>query len=143
MVKNKPLFTISFILAILTIPLGIIIWPPAAGSPMPTSIQLPFFIGLSLFEGLSFGAGFYFLFDGLKLLKKFKVSDRLTTLTHLAITWTIISWWPHDHIHMHNGMDLTGLLFIEYGFHVTLIISGIIIAKFFYKTLEVHNKSYE
>lgn len=143
MVKNKPLFTISFILAILTIPLGIIIWPPAAGSPMPTSIQLPFFIGLSLFEGLSFGVGFYFLFDGLKLLKKFKVSDRLTTLAHLAITWTIISWWPHDHIHMHNGMDLTGLLFIEYGFHVTLIISGIIIAKFFYKTLQVHNKSYE
>lgn len=136
MIKNKPLFFISVFLAILTILLGMKIWPPAPGSPLPTAVQLPFFIGLSFFEALSFGVGFYFLFDGLRLLKKFKVNNKLTSLTHLAITWTIISWWPHDHIHMHNGMDLTGLLFIEYGFHVTLILSSIIIARFFYKTLE-------
>lgn len=140
MKKNKPLFYLSVILAILTIPLGMKIWPPAPGTPMPTPMQLPFFVLLSLFEALSFGVGFYFLIDGMNLLKKFKVENRLTILTHLAISWTIISWWPHDHIHMHNGMDITGLLFIEYGFHVTLILSGLIIAKFFYKTLQVHSK---
>ena len=33
-------------------------------------------------------------------------------------------WWPHDNLHLHNGMDMQGLLFIEYGFHVTLIIAA-------------------
>ena len=138
---NKPLVFISVFLAMLTPILGMKFWPPASGSPIPTNLQLPFFIGLSIFEALSFGVGFYFLFDGLRLLKTFKVNDKLTFLAYLAISWTIISWWPHDHIHIHNGMDLTGLLFIEYGFHVTLIFSGIIIARFFYKTIEKGSKN--
>ena len=40
----------------------------------------------------------------------------------------MVSWWPHDNLHLHNGMDLQGLPFIEYGFHVTLIIAAFVLA---------------
>ena len=40
----------------------------------------------------------------------------------------MVSWWPHDNLHIHNGNDLQGLLYIEYGFHVTLIIAASVLA---------------
>ncbi|HEV8224498.1 MAG TPA: hypothetical protein VGP74_04510, partial [Rubrobacteraceae bacterium] len=42
--------------------------------------------------------------------------------------WFLVSWWPHDNLHIHNGEDLQGLLYIEYGFHVTLMLAGIVLA---------------
>jgi hypothetical protein len=47
---------------------------------------------------------------------------------YLAIGWFLVSWWPHDNMHIHNGNDLQGLLYIEYGFHVTLMAGGLILA---------------
>ena len=41
---------------------------------------------------------------------------------------TFVSWWPHDNMHIHNGNDLQGLLYIEYGFHVTLMAAGLVLA---------------
>jgi hypothetical protein len=41
------------------------------------------------------------------------------------------NWWPHDSLHLHNGLALNGLLGIEYGFHVTLMLAGVILAYFF------------
>lgn len=134
MVKNKPLFFISFILAILTIPLGMKIWPPAVGGPILSSTQLSLFIGVSLFEALGFGIGIYFLVSGWKLVKS--NTSSLDFWTYLAIIWSLMSWWPHDRLHAHIGEDVSRLLMLEYGFHITLIIGGIIIAKFFYKTLQ-------
>ena len=43
---------------------------------------------------------------------------------YLSIGWFLVSWWSHDNLHIHNGDDLQGLLYIEYGFHVTLIIAA-------------------
>jgi hypothetical protein len=31
-------------------------------------------------------------------------------------------------MHTHNGMDLQGLLYIEYGFHLTLMVAGLVLA---------------
>jgi hypothetical protein len=31
-------------------------------------------------------------------------------------------------MHIHNGDDLQGLLYIEYGFHVTLMVAGLVLA---------------
>ncbi len=47
---------------------------------------------------------------------------------YLAIGWLLVSWWPHDNLHIHVGNDMQGLLYIEYGFHVTLMICGLIVA---------------
>ena len=35
---------------------------------------------------------------------------------------------PHDNMHIHNGTDMQGLLYIEYGFHVTLMVAGLVLA---------------
>lgn len=50
---------------------------------------------------------------------------------YLAIAWQLGSWWPHDNFHMATGMDLGALLLIEYGFHVTLIVTALVVARFF------------
>jgi hypothetical protein len=55
----------------------------------------------------------------------------LTRAAHFSIAWLLFSWCPHDSLHIHNGMDLSGLLAIEYGFHVSLMIAGMILAYFF------------
>ena len=47
---------------------------------------------------------------------------------YLSIGWFLVSWWPHDNLHIHNGMDMQGLLYIEYSFHVTLIIAALVLA---------------
>jgi hypothetical protein len=31
-------------------------------------------------------------------------------------------------MHIHNGSDMQGLLYIEYGFHVTLMVAGLLLA---------------
>lgn len=57
-------------------------------------------------------------------------------LAYLSLSWLLISWWPHDNLHLHNGMNLQGLLYIEYGFHLTLIIASLILARAFVQTLK-------
>ena len=121
--------------ALITFPLGRIIWPDPVNSMMhPTSAQLPFFIILSAAESLAFGVGIWFLVEGKKVLASLGQS-RLALWAYLAIAWTLVSWWPHDNLHRINGENMQGLLYIEYGFHLTLMISSTIIALFF---LQVH-----
>src|SRR6516164_7601141 len=55
-------------------------------------------------------------------------SKRMTYIMFVIIAWFLLSWWPHDNLHLHNGLNLQGLLFIEYGFHVTLMIAGAVLA---------------
>jgi hypothetical protein len=38
------------------------------------------------------------------------------------------NWWMHDSLHMHNGMNMHGLLFIEAGFHIMMLICGVTMA---------------
>mgnify|MGYP000870974538 CR=1 FL=1 len=52
------------------------------------------------------------------------------TAFHAAIH-SAFNWWPHDSLHIHIGMDLGGLLALEYVFHITLMVAGIILARFF------------
>jgi hypothetical protein len=54
---------------------------------------------------------------------------------YLCIGWLMVSWWPHDNLHIHNGDNLQGLLYIEYGFHMTLMISAIVLAYCFLSLL--------
>ncbi len=111
--------------------LGRIIWPPAPDSPVPSPGQMPFFIGLAVCEALAFGLGVSFLVFGLPLVRRLSAAGLprwLALVTYLSVGWLLVSWWPHDNFHLHNGTDLQGLLYIEYGFHVTLMIAGGIVA---------------
>ncbi|MEK7146197.1 MAG: hypothetical protein AAB802_03355 [Patescibacteria group bacterium] len=123
--------------AILSFLVGPMIWEISPYAPTPTSVQMTFFIILSAMESVAFGFGFLFLLEGKALLKNFKVSPTLTIWTYVAIAWSLMSWWVHDNLHKSNGgHDLTGLLYIEYGFHFTLVIAAGIIATYFVKSLK-------
>lgn len=133
--KNKIVsFLLVIVPAILALILGPKLWPDPVGSMMPTSGQLPFFIIIGAVEALAFGFGILFLVRGSVWLKQSAVSKSLTMWTYLAIAWSLISWWPHDNFHRANGMSMQGLLYIEYGFHLTLIIAALIIATYFRKS---------
>jgi hypothetical protein len=90
---------------------------------------------LAVVESLSFGFGLWFIAEARPLLKQAGVANKLTSWAYLASAWSLISWWPHDNFHRANGENTQGLLYIEYGFHLTLIISAVIIAVFILTTL--------
>lgn len=118
--------------------LGPVIWPPSTGDlPTPSGAQLPLFILLFVIEALLFGLGVAFLAFGLPLVRKAAARvDMNPWPVYLAIAWQLVSWWPHDNLHLSTPLDdLNGLILIEYGFHVTLILSALVVARFFLATL--------
>ena len=120
---------VTLVLAIPALLLGRVIWPPDPVLPVPAGTQLPFFIFLAAVEAITFGLGVSFIIFGWPLLKR--VPEEWQTKARwsfIALSWMLVSWWPHDNLHQHIGMDLQGLLYIEYGFHLTLIISSFILA---------------
>jgi len=118
---------VAVVFAVAAFLLGNVIWP-ASPEIAPTSGQLPFFILLSAVEALTFGIGMAFIIFGWNK----SVGRRLV---FLAVAWLLVSWWPHDSMHKHNGSDIGGLLIIEYLFHFTLMIAGVIVALDLWKQL--------
>lgn len=118
-IKNKVIL-LTLIIAIPAFLLGRVIWPDPAGAMPPTAGQLPFFMVLSVFDALTFGLGISFIVFGWPWAKKSKAE-------FIALAWLIVSWWPHDNWHRYNGMNLQGLLYIEYAFHVTLMIAALVV----------------
>lgn len=136
-VKWKPALAVTLaltVLAVLANPSGSLggFWRPAAGMPTPTGAELPFAILLKIAEGLTFGLGISFLIFGYPMVRAISpASLGVTRAAHVSIAWLLSNWWPHDSLHIYNGMNLGGLLAIEYVFHITLMIAGIILAYFF------------
>ncbi len=111
---------------------GPVIWPPAADAPVPSATQLPFFMAIAAAEALAFGLGISFLAFGLPLVRKVANGSRFRVWAmYLSISWLLVSWWPHDNLHQYVGEDTLGLLFLLYGFHMTLMLSGLILALVF------------
>jgi hypothetical protein len=107
-------------------------WAPSPEVPHAAGVQLPLFMLLGAAEALALGLGVSFLLFGYSTLKaNVPASATLTRAAHLSIAWLLINWWAHDSLHQHNGMNLNGLLGIEYAFHVTLIVAGVILIRFF------------
>jgi hypothetical protein len=131
----KVLF-VTALFGIPAFPLGPVIWPPAAGGPEPSAGQMPFFVVLFAIEALAFGLGISFLAFGQPLVRKATGRSGLRAWAmYLSIGWLLVSWWPHDNLQIHTGTDLQGLLYIEYGFHMTLILSGLVLAYSFLSLL--------
>jgi hypothetical protein len=111
-------------------------WHPAASVTQPVGIQLPLFMLLGLMEALAFGFGVAFLLFGYPWVRAAGPAPTpLARLAHLSIAWVLINWWSHDSFHIANGLDLGGLLTIEYAYHVTLMTAGVIAAAWFVTVL--------
>jgi hypothetical protein len=107
-------------------------WAPASDMPTPVGAQIPLFMLLGAAEALALGLAVSFLLFGYPSLNmNAVVSPSLTRGAHLSIVWLLGNWWAHDSLHQHIGMHLDGLLRIEYGFHITLIIAGLTLVRFF------------
>ena len=105
------------------------IWPPNAHGATPTALQIPLLIVLSALDALSLGLGVAFISYGLPLIRRITGASRIRTwVCFIATTWLLISWWPHDHMHKHNGMELNGLIMIDYLFHGSMMVAGAILA---------------
>jgi hypothetical protein len=111
-------------------PLGGLVWPEPVGlSSDPTGLQTGLFALLFAVTALAFGAGSAFA-----LLCRPAVRDAfgprrrgLATAVHISIVWILWNWWLHDGLHMVND-STGGLLAIEYAFHVTIMVAGVILA---------------
>ena len=113
-----------------------IIWPPSVDIDV-TLGQTPFYKLLAVAEALAFGIGFAFIILGWPLIKKTSFKNRnRAILLYFFISWLLVSWWPHDNLHLHIGLDSLGFLLVEYEFHVTLMIVGAISAYCFYGLLK-------
>jgi hypothetical protein len=99
-----------------------------------TSFHMAAFILLKVAEAVAFGSGVAFLLFGYGTTHA--VSPALGRAAHLATAWVLVNWWVHDSLHIHfEGGTAGALLGIEYGFHVTLMIAGGILAVFFAKVV--------
>lgn len=112
--------------------LGRIIWPDSAEMPMLTGMQTGFFGFLALTQSLLLGFGVAFLVASFKFIRGMDNSLRgRSWLGAASLIWLMISWWPHDNLHRTNGMNVWGLIAIDYGFHLTLIIATLVLAYVF------------
>ena len=135
--KKIWIILITLIIGIIAFMLGPVLWSNAPDMVLPNSQQLPFLIFLSVIESLLFGYAIAFIIFYAPLLNKVKQRTRnRNILAFISLVWLLISWWPHDNLHRHIGMDWNGLIFLEYGFHLTLIIASLILAYHFIMTLK-------
>lgn len=109
--------------------LGPNVWPISQDFPSPTPEQVPYFIFLSVFDSLFFGLGIAFVLFGWPMIRIMAKGSKLLGLAlYLSIAFLLVSWWPHINLHNTTGFNLQGLLYIDYGFHIPLMISGAIVA---------------
>lgn len=95
-----------------------------AGLPEPTGAQLPLFMVLGALEAIAMGlAVAVALFGGGWFRQLFSTPAR-ARVAQVAAVWFLGNWWIHDNLHIANGVDMGGLLAIEYAFHVTLMVAG-------------------
>ena len=132
------------ILAFLASPVGPLgsFWRPAAELPMPSGAKLALFLIPLIAEAVAFGLGISFLFFGYPQVKAFApVSKGASRAAHLALSWLLLNWWPHDSLHLFIGESMNGLLALEYGFHFTIIVSGLILIAYFLAALRTQQKA--
>ncbi len=125
--KFWKMLLITLIVGVPVFLLGPVIWPPSP-EIHPTQAQLPFLITLSAIEALTFGFGVAFIVYGFPLIRRITQLDKKAAVAmYVSLAWILVSWWPHDNLHIHNALNIDGLIVIEYAFHFTLIAAGLVL----------------
>jgi hypothetical protein len=114
-------------------PLGSLLWPMAEGTPEPEGANLVLLMVIGGVEAAAFGLGVCFLVWGMPWVRKVTRTAANGVLLYLSVAWLLVNWVPHTSLHMAHGNILTpddfgGLVAIEYGFHLTLVLAGAVIA---------------
>lgn len=126
------MIVVTLVIGIPAFFLGPMIWPPSPDIH-PTQSQLPYLIVLSLIEALTFGFGIAFIIYGWPRVKAATGdATRTARVMYVSLAWLAVSWWPHDNLHVYNALDINGLIAIDYAFHLTVIIAGLVLAYSFF-----------
>lgn len=121
--------------AVGTMALGQKIWTSPPGAVAPPANLVPFFIALEAAGDVLFGLGVSFVIFGYGLLARARQPLGLTYATYVAIAWLMLSWWPHGNLHRVTA-DFSQLLYVEYGFHLTLMVAIGVVAVFFLRAIQ-------
>jgi hypothetical protein len=138
-----PVLMLTLIIAVPAFLVNPIIWSPAPGGPAPTAAQIPYLIALDVMQAVFLGLGVAFLIFGLPIMRSISPDSKVRAWAmYLSIAYLMISWWPHIGMHVHNSPDnLQGLIYIDYFFHVPLMIAGAVLAYCFFSL--VHQRARE
>ena len=124
----KPWMKVLLVTLVVAVPafvLGPVLFPPAEVGIEPTAGQMPYFILLAVWDALFLGLGVAFLLFGMPVLRKVSPdSGARAWVMYISIGFLTVSWWPHLNVRASNGIDFQRLLYIDYGFHVPLMISA-------------------
>ena len=128
----KTWMKVAIVTALVAVPAfvsGPILFPPADTGVEPTAGQMPFFLFLAVGDAVLLGLGMSFALFGLSVIRKASPDSKVRAWAmYLSIGYLMVSWWPHLNMHAHNGMDLKGLLIIDYLFHLPLEVAGVVLA---------------
>ncbi len=95
----------------------------------PSAIETLLLALLGAVEALGLGLGVAFVLFGCPRLLRNAGSPMSRTLAVCAsVSWLLVSWWPYDNLRHFAGGDDQILMYLEYGFHATLIVCGIVLA---------------
>ncbi|HEV2424934.1 MAG TPA: hypothetical protein VGZ29_08910 [Terriglobia bacterium] len=102
------------------------IWPMAPDVPTPPANLLPAYIVLAAVEALAFGFAVAFAIFGWPMMRDLRLgAGWLNKLLFGTLIWFMGNWWFHDNLHMHIGLDMHRLVYIEYAFHLTMLACGV------------------
>jgi hypothetical protein len=122
---RKRILVITLAVGIPAFLLTRVVFPLPEGGPQASGVQVPLFVLLNVFEALAMGLGVAVLLTAPRVIRELPAAQRgLAWAVALGLVWFLGNWWIHDGLHVVVGQDMGGLLAIEYGFHLTLIIAG-------------------
>lgn len=105
------------------------IWPMGHEVPTPPPNLLPGYIAISAVEALAFGFAVAFAVFGWSAIRDLRLGARwLNRLLFVTLFWFMGNWWIHDNLHMHIGLDMNRLIYIEFVFHMSMLACGVTLA---------------
>ena len=128
---NKPwqVLVLTVVVGIAAFLTGPRIWPMTPDAPMPPPNLLPGYIAVSAVEALAFGFAVAFAAFGWPAIRDLRLGARwLNKWLFVTLCWFIGNWWLHDNLHMHVGLDMNRLLYIELFFHISMLVCGVTLA---------------
>lgn len=119
---------VTLVVAVPAFLLAKVLFPPPAG-PGPSSGQQPWFILLSALDSMLLGLGVAFTAFGWKAVRRVSPTSRPRALAiYLSLAWLMLSWYPHIGLHGSAfGSTFSGLLVIDYLFHVPLFVAPLVL----------------
>lgn len=128
-ISAKRVAALSVVVAIPAAILVRVLLPISDDIPDPEGAQVPFLAVLGAFEALAFGLAVSVVVFGLPVVRRAAASAPVPTWAAFgSAVWLLGNWWIHDALHLYNGDSLNGLIGIEYGFHVTSMATGLVLA---------------